>query len=69
MSDPGLTTVVRFLKRMREMAHLMVGLPDYARYLEHRRVRHPGDPVMTQAEFVRERTARRFEGRGAGRCC
>jgi uncharacterized short protein YbdD (DUF466 family) len=69
MSDSGRAAVVRFLKRMRETAHLMVGLPDYARYLEHRRVRHAGDPVMTRAEFVRERTVRRFEGRGVGRCC
>jgi uncharacterized short protein YbdD (DUF466 family) len=56
-------------KRIRETANLMVGLPDYDRYVAHNRLRHPGKPVMNRAEFVAERTARRYEGGGAGRCC
>ena len=58
----------------RQMAHtarLMVGVPDYDVYAAHRRAEHPGEPVMTRAEFHRERTERRF-GSGAGgisRCC
>jgi uncharacterized short protein YbdD (DUF466 family) len=56
-------------RRLRETARLMVGLPDYDRYADHVRARHPGQRVMSQAEFVAERTARRYEGRGAGRCC
>jgi uncharacterized short protein YbdD (DUF466 family) len=58
-----------FWRRMRETAHLMVGLPDYENYVTHLQTRHPGKPVMTKAEFVAERTARRYEGKGAGRCC
>ena len=56
-------------RALRETAHLMVGLPDYQRYVAHVAAQHPGKPIMTKAEFVAERTARRFEGRGAGRCC
>ena len=56
-------------QRIRETASLMIGLPDYERYVAHVHARHPGRPVMTRAEFVAERTARRYEGRGAGRCC
>ena len=56
-------------RRVRETAHLMVGLPDYNNYVMHLQTRHPGKPVMTKAEFVAERTARRYEGKGAGRCC
>jgi uncharacterized short protein YbdD (DUF466 family) len=56
-------------RRVRETAHLMVGLPDYDRYVAHNRTRHPGKTVMSRAEFVAERTARRYEGRGGGRCC
>jgi uncharacterized short protein YbdD (DUF466 family) len=57
------------LGRLRETAHLMVGLPDYRRYVEHRLSQHPDSPVMTEAEFVRERMARRYEGNSPGRCC
>jgi len=56
-------------RRVRETASLMIGLPDYERYAAHVRAHHPGRPVMNRAEFVAERTARRYEGRGAGRCC
>ena len=54
--------------RAAETARLMVGLPDYDRYLAHRRAEHPDEPAMTRAEFHRERTARRF-GEGVSRCC
>ena len=56
------------LKRLRETAHLMVGLPDYDRYVAHRQVRHPGEAVMSRAEFVSERLANRYDGK-TGRCC
>jgi uncharacterized short protein YbdD (DUF466 family) len=52
-------------------ARLMVGVPDYDAYVEHRRAAHPGEPVMTRAEFHRNRMERRF-GVGPGgisRCC
>ena len=47
----------------------MVGVPDYATYVAHRRSKHPGEPVMSRAEFVRERTERRLGGSGTGPCC
>ena len=56
------------VKRAAETARLMVGLPDYERYLAHRQARHPGEPAMSRAEFHRERTERRF-GEGTSRCC
>ena len=57
------------LRRLRETAHLMVGLPDYERYVAHRGARHPGEPVMSRSEFVQERSDRRYGGKGIGRCC
>ena len=56
-------------QRIRETGNLMVGLPDYDRYVAHNRTRHPDRPVMSRAEFVTERTTRRYEGGGSGRCC
>ncbi|BFO57459.1 YbdD/YjiX family protein [Paracidovorax citrulli] len=49
---------------------LMVGLPDYDAYLTHRERTHPGEPVMSYAEFFRERQDARYGGNGRiGRCC
>jgi uncharacterized short protein YbdD (DUF466 family) len=56
------------MKRARETARLMVGLPDYEAYLAHRRASHPGEPAMTREAFHAERTERRF-GAGTSRCC
>jgi uncharacterized short protein YbdD (DUF466 family) len=56
-------------RRLRRMAHLMVGVADYDAYARHRRVAHPGEPVMSRREFHRERMARRYGGGGMSRCC
>jgi uncharacterized short protein YbdD (DUF466 family) len=61
--------LARFLALFRETALLMVGFPDYQRYVAHRQARHPGEAVMSRDAFVRERTLRRYDGRGPGRCC
>jgi uncharacterized short protein YbdD (DUF466 family) len=52
-------------------ARLMVGVPDYDYYVAHRQEAHPGEPVMSRSEFLRERTERRFGGGPGriGRCC
>lgn len=57
------------MRRVRETARLMVGLPDYDFYLARRRLAHPGEPAMTRAEFHRERTERRYGGGATGGCC
>ena len=58
-------------KRLREGARLMIGVPDYDTYVAHMREAHPDRPVMTYAEFFRERQAARYgEGSTRGyRCC
>ncbi|AVS86091.1 DUF466 domain-containing protein [Paracidovorax avenae] len=49
---------------------LMVGLPDYDAYLTHQERTHPGEPVMSYAEFFRDRQDARYGGKGRiGRCC
>jgi uncharacterized short protein YbdD (DUF466 family) len=54
-----------------QAAHLMVGVPDYATYVEHRQREHPGDPIMSPDQFFRDCQARRYAaGAGRGvRCC
>ncbi|MHB8743158.1 MAG: YbdD/YjiX family protein [Sulfuricaulis sp.] len=54
-----------------QMARLMVGIPDYQTYVQHRKMHHPQQPVMTYEEFFRERQNARYaceKGRFKG-CC
>jgi uncharacterized short protein YbdD (DUF466 family) len=52
-------------------ARLMVGVPDYDTYVQHRRTNHPDQPIMTYQEFFVERQEARYgvsKGRFRG-CC
>jgi uncharacterized short protein YbdD (DUF466 family) len=51
-------------------ARLMVGIPDYDTYVQHRRTVHPDKPIMTYEEFFIDRqTARYAVGKGRFRGC
>jgi uncharacterized short protein YbdD (DUF466 family) len=52
-------------------ARLMVGVPDYQNYVEHRKAFHPNEPIMTYEQFFWERQNARYAG-GNGKfrgCC
>ncbi len=57
--------------RLQQTGRLMVGLPDYQAYVEHRKRTHPGEPIMSYEEFFRERQESRYGGANGkiGRCC
>ncbi|MBC3245155.1 YbdD/YjiX family protein [Pseudomonas lurida] len=60
----------RSVKFAREMARLMVGVPDYDNYVKHRTLNHPGEPVMSYEVFFRERQESRYNSRKCTtRCC
>ena len=64
---PGL---LLFGRRLTETARLMVGVPDYERYVAHLAATHPELPAMTREAFFRDRQARRYGAGGGGlRCC
>jgi len=53
-----------------QTARLMVGVPDYETYVDHRRTYHPGKPIMSYEEFFRERQNARYAvGKGRFRGC
>jgi uncharacterized short protein YbdD (DUF466 family) len=54
--------------RLRQTARLMVGVPDYDRYLDHLRAHHPERTPMSYEAFFRNRQAARY-GNGQGKCC
>jgi uncharacterized short protein YbdD (DUF466 family) len=51
-----------------QTARLIVGVPDYDRYLAHMRQSHPDTPPMSREAFFVNRVDARY-GRGASRCC
>jgi uncharacterized short protein YbdD (DUF466 family) len=60
-----------FWRDIVKTARLMVGVPDYETYADHRRRLHPGEPIMSYKEFFRERQDARYavsKGRFKG-CC
>jgi uncharacterized short protein YbdD (DUF466 family) len=68
MLRPLAQTLATGLRRMRETAHLMVGQPDYQRYVAHVLTHHPERQPMSHTEFVHTAMDRRY-GKGASRCC
>jgi uncharacterized short protein YbdD (DUF466 family) len=46
-----------------------IGAPDYEDYLAHHRQRHPGTLPMSERDYVNTFIERRYNRRGAGRCC
>lgn len=59
----------RWLPRIRQIAAMMVGMPDYDAYLAHMRDHHPGQAAMDRRQFFRERQEARYGGRNGGKCC
>ena len=56
------------LSAIAEAVRAIVGVPSYARYLDHMTRHHPDRPAMSEAEFFRDRQDARYRG-GGGRCC
>jgi uncharacterized short protein YbdD (DUF466 family) len=46
----------------------IIGAPDYARYLEHMRTRHPECAPLSESDFVARRLEERYSRPGS-RCC
>ncbi|HEX5276382.1 MAG TPA: CstA-like transporter-associated (seleno)protein [Fluviicoccus sp.] len=55
-------------RKLREGGALMVGVPDYDRYLQHMREKHPELPPLSREAFVRGRMLARYGGKGTGKC-
>ncbi|QIQ21517.1 YbdD/YjiX family protein [Zophobihabitans entericus] len=58
-------------KYLGQAARMLIGIPDYDTYVEHIKLNHPDQPIMTYEEFFRERQQSRYGGDGKGgfKCC
>jgi len=41
-------------------ARMMIGIPDYETYVQHRKEVHPSEPIMSYEEFFFERQSVRY---------
>ena len=57
-----------FWRTAGKTANLAIGVGDYEAYVAHQRTQHPDQPVMSYAEYFRERQDARY-GKGTSRCC
>ena len=68
-----LSNIKQLLKIGQQTARLMVGMPDYATYLEQMQQAFPEQIPMDRATFFRERTEARYSrdsnGAAPNRCC
>ncbi|GIP37195.1 hypothetical protein J31TS4_04750 [Paenibacillus sp. J31TS4] len=70
-----MSRVWRLLKQAlacrRQFLDLLVGLPHYETYVRHRQLHHPGEPIPTRGEFLRQCQEARYDGKGGkiSRCC
>lgn len=55
-------------QKLREGGALMVGVPDYERYLAHMRASHPDLPVLSREAFLANRMLARYGGSKSGKC-
>jgi uncharacterized short protein YbdD (DUF466 family) len=65
---PVTSPLRRLWCKLREGGALMVGVPDYDRYVAHMREHHPEQEPMTRDAFVRARMEARYGGQGTGKC-
>lgn len=54
--------------RVAEAARLMVGVQDYARYVQHMREHHPELPVLDERAYFALMQQKRFGGSRIGKC-
>jgi uncharacterized short protein YbdD (DUF466 family) len=65
---PAKSSLKTILSRIKETSRLMIGIPDYDRYVEHVSTKHPDQPIMSYREFLDNRQQARY-GAGMKRCC
>jgi len=59
------------MKYRRQFVDLLVGVPNYERYVEHMKTHHPGAPIKSRKEFFCEAQEARYNCKGGkvSRCC
>ncbi len=65
-----LKNVTRTMGQLSKSLRLMVGMPEYSTYVDHMKMAHPDQSIMSYEEFFRERQEARYGSNGRlNRCC
>lgn len=65
-----LNTFTQTLSQLSQSLRLMVGVPEYRTYVDHMKMAHPDQSIMSYEEFFRERQEARYGSKGRlNRCC
>lgn len=65
-----LKNVIRTMGQLSKSLRLMVGMPEYSTYVDHMKMAHPDQSIMSYEEFFRERQEARYGSKGRlNRCC
>jgi uncharacterized short protein YbdD (DUF466 family) len=59
---------MRRLRQWMSVLRVLIGVPDYDRYVRHMRARHPDRALLSKEEFVNARLNARYSRPGS-RCC
>lgn len=62
--------ITQTMHQLSQSMRLMVGVPEYSTYVDHMKNAHPDQPIMSCAEFYRDRQEARYGAKGRlNRCC
>lgn len=63
-----MTRIADGLQQAAQAARVMVGVQDYARYVQHMREQHPELPVLDERAWFAQMQQQRFGGSKIGKC-
>jgi uncharacterized short protein YbdD (DUF466 family) len=63
--------IQELMAHRKQFFDLLVGVPNYERYVEHMLEHHPDEPVKSRKQFFCEAQEARYNGKGGkvSRCC
>ena len=57
------------LKKIQCNIKVIFGLPNYIHYVEHRKRKHPNEPIMSEKEYYMYALKEKYESGKVNRCC
>jgi len=63
-----MTQLAAFVSRFARTLRVVIGVPDYERYVDHCRAAHPDSRPMTRDQFAADLLERKYSRPGS-RCC
>lgn len=63
-----MASIQQVWQKLKQTGALMVGVPDYQRYVAHMREKHPELEPLSEGDFIRARMDARYGGKGVGKC-